>query len=60
MKSQKHEAVYRVEYLDMADARRGIRHFLERTYNRNRLHSALGYKLPVEFDCSPTAGKVPA
>ena len=60
MKTLKHEEVYRVEYRDMADARRGIRHFLERTYNRNRLHSALGYKTPVEFDGLPTAGKVPA
>ena len=60
MKTLKHEEVYRVEYRDMADARRGIRHFLERTYNRNRLHSALGYKTPVEFDGLPTAKKVPA
>ena len=60
MKTLKHEEVYRVEYRDMADARRGIRHFLERTYNRNRLHSALGYKPPAEFDSLPTAEKVPA
>ncbi len=60
MKTLKHEEGYRVEYLDMADARRGIRHLLERTYNRNRSHSTLGYKLPVEFDCSPRAGKDPA
>ncbi len=42
MKTLKHEEVYRVEYRDMADARRGIGLFLELTYNRNRLHSALG------------------
>ncbi len=60
MKTLKHEKLYRVEYLDMADARRGICHLLERTYNCNRSHSTLGYKLPVEFDCSPTAGKDPA
>lgn len=60
MKTLKHEEVYRVEYRDMADARRGIRRFLELTYNRNRLHSALGYKPPAEFDAPPVARKIPA
>jgi putative transposase len=50
MKTLKHEEVHRVEYRDLAEARRGIRHFLERTYNRKRLHSALGYRPPAEFD----------
>lgn len=60
MKTLKHEEVYRVEYRDMAEARRGIRRFLELTYNRNRLHSALGYKPPAEFDRLPAVEKVPA
>jgi transposase InsO family protein len=42
MKTLKHEEVHRVEYRDLAEARRGIRNFLERTYNRKRLHSAIG------------------
>jgi len=50
MKTLKHEEVYRVEYRDLAEARSGIRTFLERTYNRKRLHSALGYLPPAEFD----------
>jgi putative transposase len=50
MKTLKHEEVHRVEYRDLAEARRGIRHFFERTYNRKRLHSALGYRPPAEFD----------
>jgi hypothetical protein len=29
MKTLKHEEVHRVEYRDLAEARRGIRHFLE-------------------------------
>jgi putative transposase len=60
MKTLKHEEVYRVEYRDLAEARRGIRHFLERTYNRRRLHSALGYRPPAEFDALDQVGKVPA
>jgi transposase InsO family protein len=60
MKTLKHEEVDRVEYRDLAEARRGIRHFLERTYNRKRLHSALGYRPPSEFDALPQNRKVPA
>ena len=50
MKTLKYEEVYRVEYRDLAEARAGIQAFLERTYNRKRLHSALGYRSPAEFD----------
>jgi len=60
MKTLKSEEVHRVEYRDLADARRGIRNFLERTYNRKRLHSALGYRPPAQFDCLPPAEKLPA
>jgi len=60
MKTLKHEEVNRVEYRDLAEARRGIRHFLERTYNRKRLHSALGYRPPAEFDGLPQNRKIPA
>jgi putative transposase len=60
MKTLKHEEVNRVEYRDVAEARRGIRHFLERTYNRKRLHSALGYRPPSEFDALQQARKIPA
>lgn len=60
MKTLKHEEVNRVEYRNLAEARRGIRHFLERTYNRKRLHSALGYRPPSEFDALPQNRKIPA
>ena len=50
MKTLKHEEVYRVEYRDLAQVRRGIGTFLEKTYNRKRLHSALGYLSPVAFE----------
>jgi transposase InsO family protein len=50
MKTLKYEEVYRTEYLDFADARRQIGQFIERVYNQKRLHSALGYLPPVEFE----------
>jgi transposase InsO family protein len=50
MKTLKYEEVYRTEYLDFADARRRIGKFIESVYNRQRLHSALGYLPPVEFE----------
>jgi putative transposase len=52
MKTLKYEEVYRQEYRDMADARRSIEQFLEKIYNGKRLHSALGYLPPVEFEHS--------
>jgi len=41
MKTLKYEEVYRNEYRDLAEARASIREFLEKIYNRKRLHSAL-------------------
>ena len=43
MKTLKYEEVYRTEYRDLADAYAQIGQFLERVYNQQRLHSALGY-----------------
>ena len=50
MKTLKSEEVYRTEYRDQADARLRIGQFLERVYNERRLHSALDYRSPVEFE----------
>jgi transposase InsO family protein len=50
MKTLKYEEVYRSEYRDLAEARASIPRFLEQVYNRKRLHSALGYLPPVEFE----------
>jgi putative transposase len=50
MKTLKYEEVLRNEYRDLADARASIAKFLEKVYNQKRLHSALGYLPPVEFE----------
>ena len=50
MKTLKYEEVYRNEYADLADARAAISEFIEKIYNRKRLHSALGHRPPVEFE----------
>jgi putative transposase len=60
MKTLKHEEVHRVEYRDLAAARRGIGTFLEKTYNTKRLHSALGYRPPAEFEQLAAQRKIPA
>ena len=52
MKTLKYDEVYRQEYRDLADARASIEPFIEKTYNGKRLHSALGYRPPVEFERS--------
>jgi transposase InsO family protein len=44
------EEVHRQEYGDLAEARASIERFVERIYNGKRLHSALGYRPPVEFE----------
>jgi transposase InsO family protein len=52
MKTLKYEEVLRNEYRDLADARASIREFLEKVYNQKRLHSALGYLPPAEFEAN--------
>lgn len=53
MKTLKCEEVYRSEYRNLADARARMGEFIEQVYNRKRLHSALGYRPPVEFENLP-------
>jgi transposase InsO family protein len=50
MKTLKYEEVYRNEYRDFAEARASIGEFLESVYNQKRLHSALGYLPPADFE----------
>ena len=50
MKTLKTEEVNGKAYANIEDARRQIGAFIDTIYNRQRLHSALGYKPPVEFE----------
>jgi len=54
MKTLKYEEVLRNEYRDLAEAKRSIARFLEKVYNEKRLHSALGYRPPAEFESLPS------
>ena len=49
-KTLKHEEVNLSEYRNFEEAAAGIGGFIERVYNTERLHSALGYLSPVEFE----------
>jgi putative transposase len=50
MRTLKEEEVHGTEYQDLEDARGRIGEFLEQVYNRQRLHSALRYLTPEEFE----------
>jgi putative transposase len=50
MKTLKHEEVDGSAYRDVRHAKRQIASFIEEVYNRHRLHSALDYRSPVEFE----------
>jgi len=50
MKTLKREEIYANRYADLGHMRVNIEEFIERYYNRQRLHSALGYRSPEEFE----------
>src|SRR5574341_870456 len=52
MKTLKQEEVDGRAYRDAADARRSIGSFIDEVYNRQRLHSALAYLSPTEFEAT--------
>jgi len=63
MKTLKAEEINGKQYADLDDLRRNLEVFLETDYNRYRLHSALGYRPPEEFEAVanprlPTAASV--
>jgi len=52
LKTLKYEQVYREDYRVFEEAELGIEHFIDDIYNEKRLHSALGYLPPAEFERS--------
>ena len=50
MKTLKREEIYANRYRDLGHLRKNIEVFIEQYYNRVRLHSALGYRPPEEFE----------
>jgi putative transposase len=50
MKTLKHEEVYLNDYRTYRDVLDHVPQFIEAVYNTKRLHSALGYQSPIEFE----------
>lgn len=52
MRTLRYEEVYLNDYDTFAEVLISIEHFIEAVYNHKRLHSALGYLPPAEFEAS--------
>jgi transposase InsO family protein len=50
IKTLKHEEIYVSRYENLEQLRDNIEAFIDQYYNRQRLHSALGYRSPEEFE----------
>ena len=50
IKTLKVEEIYGNQYQDLEDLRSHLREFIDQYYNRDRLHSALGYCSPEKFE----------
>jgi transposase InsO family protein len=51
-KTLKYEQIYRQDYRTLQEARADIASFIDKIYNRQRLHSALNYRSPAAFEAS--------
>ena len=52
MRTLKREEINAGTYLDLEDLRQHLEQFIDRYYNQVRLHSALGYRPPAEFEAA--------
>ena len=48
----KQELVFHQRYITLAQAKQSIFEYIERFYNRKRLHSTLGYQSPFEYEAN--------
>ena len=60
LKTLKREEVYCREYKDYDDLSQHLEAFIDEYYNRHRLHSALGYRSPADFEASGAANTMAA
>jgi transposase InsO family protein len=56
IKTLKREEIYATSYRDLDHLRLNIEEFIDQYYNRHRLHSALGYRSPEEFEQTVASG----
>ena len=56
----KTELVYHEHYRTREEAKASVFEWIEALYNRQRLHSALGYRSPAEFEAAVTQDLVAA
>jgi len=52
MKTLKREEVYCRDYQDYEDLSQHLEAFIHQYYNHQRLHSALGYRAPADFEAA--------
>src|SRR5215218_3508242 len=55
----KEECVSLTEFADFADAQAQVGRFLDQVYQHKRIHSALGYLTPAEFESQWRAEQAP-
>ena len=55
MKTLKQEEIYCNQYRDFQELSEHLEEFIDTYYNRQRLHSALGYRTPEEFEKAAAA-----
>jgi transposase InsO family protein len=60
IKTLKREEVYCREYKEYDDLSQHLEAFIDQYYNRQRLHSALGYRTPAAFEAAAAAGETSA
>jgi transposase InsO family protein len=60
MKTLKREEIYCNQYRDLTELTDHVEEFLDVYYNHQRLHSALGYRTPEEFERNSATATPPA